>query len=150
MTPTPPTSYAVRARTTGTGQAEVVAGTETIAFDASWAVEPSGPPGPAELLAAAFAACLLKNLERAGKLLHFRYDYAEVDVIARRQDSPPKFVEVIYELRLATDETERRVELVHLNLRKFGTVYNTLAATCEVHGRLVVMSPTPEHPSNAH
>ena len=112
-------------------------------------LSPPGRQGQPSSSAAAFAACLLKNLERAGQLLHFRYDYAEVDVIARRQDSPPKFVEVIYELRLATDETERRVELVHLNLRKFGTVYNTLAASCEVHGRLVVMSPTSEHPSNA-
>lgn len=82
MTIAPPTTYAIRARTTGTGRAEVDAADETIAFDASWAAEPSGLPGPAELLAAAFAACLLKNLERAGQLLDFHYDQAEVDVIA--------------------------------------------------------------------
>jgi hypothetical protein len=64
----------------------------------------------------------------------FRYDLAEVDVIARRPDSPPKFVEVTYQLRVATGETQRRIDLVHFNLRKYGTVCNTLAAACDVHG----------------
>ena len=75
-------------------------------------VGPPSPPGrrgpPGLPFAATYAACLLKNLERAGQLLHFHYDHAEVDVIARRQDSPPKFVEVIYELRLATDDRATR------------------------------------------
>jgi uncharacterized OsmC-like protein len=143
MTIGPSTTYSIRARTTGTGRAEVDVADQTITFDASWATEPSGLPGPAELLAAAFAACLLKNLERAGKLLGFRYDHAEVDVIARRQDSPPKFVEITYELRVVTDEVPRRVDLVHLNLRKYGTVYNTLAAACAVDGAMVAVVPTP-------
>lgn len=137
MTSAAPTTYTVRARTTGGGCAEADLAKRTVAFDASWAAGPSGLPGPAELLAGAFAACLLKNLERAGQLLGFSYNEAEVDVIARRQDTPPKFVEVTYELRVRTDESERRVDLVHLNLRKYGTVYNTLAATCDVHGRVV-------------
>jgi len=139
----PPTSYTVRARTLGHGRAEADAGDQTIAFDASWAALPSGLPGPAELLASAFAACLLKNLERAGHLLGFRYESAEVDVVARRQDAPPKFVEITYELRIATDEAQRRVDLVHLNLRKFGTVFNTLAAACDVRGRVVASGPVP-------
>ena len=42
----------------------------------------------------------------------------EVDVVARRQDTPPKFVEITYELRLVTDEPERRIELLHRNLRE--------------------------------
>ncbi len=113
---------------------------QTITIDASWGTAPSGAPGPAHLLAAAFAACLLKNLARAARLLQFRYRAAEVEVTARRQDSPPKFVEVTYVLRVVTDEPQRRVDLVHLNLRKYGTVYNTLAATCDVHGEVVVVT----------
>lgn len=70
----------MRARTIKPGTAEVDVGSETISFDASWASEPSGLPGPAELLAASFSACLLKNLERAGQLLDFHYERAEVDV----------------------------------------------------------------------
>jgi uncharacterized OsmC-like protein len=138
-----PTTYTVRARIVGHARAEAEAAGETIAFDASWASPPSGLPGPAELLASAFAACLLKNLERAGHLLRFHYESAEVDVVARRQDSPPRFVEISYELRVATDESQRRVDLVHLNLRKFGTVFNTLAAACDVHGQVRATSPGP-------
>jgi uncharacterized OsmC-like protein len=136
-----PLNYTVRARTSEPGTAEVEFATETVRFDASWASEPSGLPGPAELLAAAFSACLLKNLERASQLLDFHYDRAEVDVVARRQDSPPTFVEITYEMRIATDEPQRRIDLVHRNLRKYGTVYNTLAAVCETHGQVIAMSP---------
>ena len=106
------------------------------------------PPGPADLLASAFAACLLKNLARSGALLGFEYNNTQVDVVLRRQDAPPKFVWVDYTLRVTTDEPERRVELVHTNLRKFGTVYNTLAAVCDVHGT-VIAPPQPPMPSRA-
>ena len=136
-----PLSYSVRARTTKPGTAEVDVASETISFDAAWASEPSGLPGPAELLAASFSACLLKNLERASQLLDFHYDCAEVEVTARRQDNPPKFVEITYDMQVTTDEPQHRVDLVHRNLAKYGTVYNTLAAVCETHGNVVAISP---------
>ena len=137
-----PTVYEVHARSLGGGRAEVDAGTATVPLDTSWAIEPSGLPGPAELLAAAFAACLLKNVERASQLVPpFRYSHAEVDVVARRQDAPPKFVAIDYEPRLVTDEPQRRVELLHRNLREYGTVYNTLAAVCAVDGNVVAVAP---------
>ncbi|MFC5503096.1 OsmC family protein [Lysinimonas soli] len=139
---TAPTSYTVHAHTTLPGVAEAEFGAETVRFDRSWASEPSGLPGPAELLAAAFSACLLKNLERAGQLLDFHYDSAEVEVVARRQDVPPRFTEIGYELRITTAEPAHRLELVHRNLRKFGTVYNTLAAVCAVDGTVVAVSPS--------
>jgi uncharacterized OsmC-like protein len=129
-----PSSYSVLARTTAPGRAEIAFDGDVVPFDRSWASGPSGLPGPAELLAASFCACLLKNLERAGQLLDFRYDDAEVEVVARRQDDPPRFVEISYRLRISTDEPSRRIDLVHRNLQKFGTVYNTLAAVCTVHG----------------
>jgi uncharacterized OsmC-like protein len=140
-------TYRVRGRTTFAGTAQVDAGSETITFDASWAAGASGLPGPGELLAAAFAACLLKNVQRASQLLPFRYRGAEVDVIARRQDTPPRFAAIIYELRLVTDEPPRRVELLHHNLRRYGTVYNTLAAGCDVDGRVVALAETPTAPA---
>ena len=119
------------------GDAEVTAAQTAIPLDAGWATPPTGAPGPADLLGSAFAACLLKNLARSGALLGFEYHDAQVDVVLRRQDAPPKFVSVEYTLRVTTDEPERRVELVHTNLRKFGTVYNTLAAVCDVHGTVI-------------
>lgn len=139
-----PLTYEVHGRSTAGGSASVRAGHRDIPIDAHWPVgEPSGDPGPAELLASAFAACLIKNLERASAMLPFRYDSAEVTVRARRQDAPPRFVEIEYELRIVTQEELRRVDLVHRNLRQFGTVYNTLAAVCEVHGTAVAVPPGP-------
>lgn len=134
-----PHSYRVHGRSIAGADASVLAGNHTIPIDAAWAAEePSGLPGPAELLASAFAACILKNLERAGAMMPFVYESAEVDVNARRQDVPPQFVEIAYEIRVVTDEDPRRVEMLHRNITQFGTVFNTLAAACEVHGTLVV------------
>lgn len=138
----PPTTYTVHARSTG-GAAEVIAADETVAFDARWGAEPEGLPGPADLLGSAFAACLLKNLERSRAMLSFSYDRAEVRVVVHRQDAPPRFTEISYELTIVTDEPARRVELVHRNLQKYGTVYNTLAAVCDVHGEVVVAPVEP-------
>ena len=141
---TPPTSYHVTGRGRTGGEASIRAADHDIPIDASWASEtPSGFPGPAELLVAAFAACLLKNMERAATLLPFRYERVEVDVVARRQEAPPRFVELTYEVRVVTDEDPRRVELLHRNLSQFGTIYNTLAASCDVHGTVVAVPPHP-------
>ncbi|GAA4413121.1 hypothetical protein GCM10023168_35640 [Fodinibacter luteus] len=138
-----PLEYRVSAATMGNGGAQVTAAGAAIPVDVTWGGAPDGP-GPAELLAAALAARLLRNLSRCGELIDFRYDGAEVDVVARRQDSPPRFVEFTYALRVSTDEPEHRVNLAHTNLRKFGTVFNTLAAVCEVHGTLEAF-PRMEH-----
>lgn len=137
-----PTEYRVTATAGPDGATTVDAGGAPLTIDTRWGTGSLGEPGPSELLAAAFAACLLKNLARCRDLLDFHYVEAEVEVIARRQDRPPRFVAITYTVRVATDEPERRVELVHQNLRKFGTVYNTLAAVCEVHGSMEAWSPS--------
>ena len=138
-----PTTYTVTARVASPGRADVHLGSDTLPVDAGWATEPSGHAGPAELLAAAFAACLVKNLERSGQLLDFRYEGAQVTVTARREDTPPRFVEIAYELLITTDEPDRRVELVHRNLQHYGPVYNTLAAVCDVHGTATGVRASP-------
>jgi uncharacterized OsmC-like protein len=94
--------------------------------------------GPADLLGAAFAACLLKNVERFSHLLPFRHEGASVEVTLEREDRPPRIARIRYELRLVTDEPPRRVALLERNLAQFGTIYNTLVRACEVSGRIVV------------
>jgi uncharacterized OsmC-like protein len=127
--------YEVDAWIVGPGVSEVAARAGRIAFDSSPVPGPD-LPGPAELLGAAFAACLLKNVERFSGILPFRHSGASVHVELERQDSPPRFTRITYDLRVVTDEDERRVRLLHHNLRKHGTVFNTLAAVCEVSGEL--------------
>lgn len=96
-------------------------------------------PGPAELLCAALAACILKNVERFSVLLPFRYSAARVRVEATRQDAPPRFTRFTYRLELVTDEPERRVDLLHRNVRQFGTVSGTLGLAAEVTGEVVAV-----------
>jgi uncharacterized OsmC-like protein len=92
-----------------------------------------------DLETAAFAACVLKNVERFGEIPSFHWRGARITVESERQDSPPKAVRVHYELTIETDEPEHRIELIHHNIRKYGKVYNTLAAVCEVTGELIAV-----------
>ena len=94
--------------------------------------------GPANLLGAAFAACLLKSVERFSHLLPFRYEGATVHVSLEREQRPPRISKIRYELRLVTDEPPQRVRLLERNLVRFGTIYNTLSHACDVSGEVVV------------
>ncbi|MHA6522895.1 hypothetical protein [Tessaracoccus sp. G1721] len=79
----------------------------------------------------------MKNIERSSQLLGFAYSTADVTVTARRHDAPPLFVAIAYRVVIVTDEPKRRVDLLHRNLRRYGTVYNTLAAVCDIDGEVV-------------
>ena len=94
--------------------------------------------GPADLLGAAFAACMLKNVERFSHILPFRYEGASVHVTLEREQRPPRISKIRCELRLVTDEPEQRVRLLERNLVQFGTIYNTLSHACDVSGEVVV------------
>lgn len=110
-------SYRVWARSDGDGVGRIEAESSSIVFDRSWnPAEPSDLPGPGELLAAAFAACVIKNVERFGQILPFVYESAEIDVELHRQDRPPLFDRVEYILRVVTDEPADRVDLLKRNL----------------------------------
>lgn len=98
-------------------------------------------PGPADVLSAALCACILKNVERFSHMLPFRYESASVEVTAEREEPPPRIVRVSYHLRVVTDEPPARVELLHKNVRKFGTITNTLAAACELTGTIEAVAP---------
>ena len=93
-------------------------------------------PGPADVLCAALSACMLKNVERFSHLLPFRYASASIEVSAEREEAPPRIVRMRYRLRIVTEEPAHRLELLHTNLRKFGTITNTLSAACELTGEL--------------
>ena len=91
---------------------------------------------PAELLLAAVAACILKNIERIAPMIHFNYSGVTVKVHGVRQDSPPKMLSIDYEIIVDSDENARKLELMHENIRKYGTVYNTVAPGTELIGTL--------------
>jgi len=100
--------------------------------------------GPADILCAALCACILKNVERFSHLLPFRYQSASIEVSAERDEPPPRIVSMRYLLRVVTDEPPSRVELLHRNICKYGTITNTLAAACELSGTIEAVAPEPE------
>jgi uncharacterized OsmC-like protein len=82
---------------------------------------------PAELLLAAVSACMIKGIERVVPMLKFHHRGVEVQVDGVRQDVPPKMESITYQLTIDTDESDERLELLHTNVKKYGTVFNTVA-----------------------
>lgn len=91
---------------------------------------------PAEMFLAAVAACIIKGIERVAPMLRFKFAGIEVRLHGIRQDSPPKLVSVDYELVVDTDEDDRRLDLLHHNVRKYGTISNTVAAATKLKGTI--------------
>jgi uncharacterized OsmC-like protein len=91
---------------------------------------------PAELFLAAIAACMIKGIERIAPMNNFKYRGVEVRLHGVRQDSPPFMSSITYELIIDTDEDDRRLELMHYNVRKFGTVSSTVAAATKLEGKI--------------
>jgi len=89
---------------------------------------------PAELLLTALAACMLKGMERVIPMIGFEMRGAEVRVHGVRQDSPPKLTAIDYEIIIDSDEPVRRLDLLHTNLRRYGTVSNTIAGAVPLNG----------------
>jgi uncharacterized OsmC-like protein len=91
---------------------------------------------PAELFLAAVAACMIKGIERVAPMLKFELRGVEVKLHGVRQDSPPKMISIDYELIVDTDEDDRRLDLLHTNVRKFGTISNTVAEVTKLEGSI--------------
>jgi uncharacterized OsmC-like protein len=92
---------------------------------------------PAELLLAALAACILKGAERVLPVLDFRLRSIDVRLHGVRQDSPPRLVSIDYVITVDTDEPDHRLELLHTNIRKYGTISNTLSTSVALTGTIV-------------
>jgi uncharacterized OsmC-like protein len=91
---------------------------------------------PAELLLAALSACIVKGIERITPMLQFDLRGVEVNVDGVRRDAPPGMESISYEIVVDTDESDRRLELLHDNVKKFGTVFNTVAPGTQLSGVL--------------
>lgn len=94
---------------------------------------------PAELLLAAVAACMLKNIERVAPILHFEFRQVRIQVHGIRHDSPPRMQRIDYRIEIDSDESDQRLALLHKNVQKYGTIYNTVSAGTFLQGVLVRM-----------
>jgi uncharacterized OsmC-like protein len=91
---------------------------------------------PAELLLAAVAACTMKGIERVTPMLNFSLRGVTIRLSGERQDAPPRMTRIDYEILVDTDEPDRRLALLHQNVRKYGTISNTIALAVPLNGML--------------
>ena len=108
----------------------------TIALDTDMAGNPDAF-NPAELLLAALSACMIKGIERVVPILKFELRGVKVRLRGVRQDVPPRMESIRYEIEVDTDEPEHQLALLHENVKKYGTVYNTVAPGTDLSGFLV-------------
>jgi uncharacterized OsmC-like protein len=97
---------------------------------------------PAELLLAAPSACMIKGIERVTPILKFQLRGVEFQVHGVRQDVPPRMESIRYEIVVDSDEPDRRLDLLHDNVKKYGTVFNTVAPGTDLSGVLRRKSAT--------
>jgi uncharacterized OsmC-like protein len=95
-----------------------------IALDTDMAGNPDAF-NPAELLLAALSSCMIKSMERLVPILKFGLRGMEVILDGVRQYVPPKMESIRYEIIVDTDESDLRLNLLHENIKKYGTVFNT-------------------------
>jgi uncharacterized OsmC-like protein len=89
---------------------------------------------PTELFLASIAACMIKGIERVTPMIHFDLRGVDLEMSADRQDSPPKIIAVRYKMIVDTDESDQRLDLLHRNVRKYGTISNTVATAVALDG----------------
>lgn len=92
---------------------------------------------PVELLLAAQAACFIKGIERLAPTLNFDYTGVDVSLEADRPEDQARISQLRYQIRIDTEESDQRIELLHKNLKKQGTIYNTISAGTELIGSVI-------------
>lgn len=94
---------------------------------------------PAELFLSAFAACILKNVERFSGIMGFAYSRARIEVSGSRLEKPPRMDQITYALEVYSTDIRLNPELLKKNIEKQGTIYNTVNAACSIHGSISIV-----------
>jgi len=131
----PKLSFLVRARRIDAHGSSATCKDATLVLDTDLAGR-SDAFNPAELLLAALSACMIKGIERVVPILRFELRGVEVKVEGVRQDVPPRMESIHYDIVVDTDESDHRLALLHDNVRKYGTVFNTVSPGTTLEGRL--------------
>lgn len=131
----PKMTFAVRARRIDAHGSEATCKSASITLDTDLAGRVDAF-NPAELMIAALAACMLKSIERVTPILKFDLRGVEIRLNGVRQDVPPRMESIDYEIIIDSDESDHRLALLHDNIQKYGTVYNTIAPGTRLAGVL--------------
>lgn len=127
--------FHVESRRIDAHQSEAACKSARISLDTNMTGDPAAF-NPAELLLAALSACMIKGIERVAPILKFEYRGVEVTVDGVRQDVPPKMESIRYTIVIDTDESDQRLSLLHDNVKKYGTVFNTVSPGTDLQGVL--------------
>lgn len=92
---------------------------------------------PVELLLAALSACIIKGIERVAPTLGLDYDSVRVALTAHRPVDEARIADISYLITVGTQADQGKLELLHKNLMKFGTIYNTIKSGTELRGSIV-------------
>jgi len=93
---------------------------------------------PVELLLAALAACIIKGIERVAGTLGIDHTTVDVALTAHRPVDEARIDDISYVVKNGTAAGQDKLDLLHKNLMKFGTIYNTVKSGTtlagEIHG----------------
>jgi len=46
--------------------------------------------------------------------------------------------QIVYQLQIQTSDEKLNAELLQKNVEKFGTIYNTINASCDITGKIII------------
>lgn len=128
-------TYQVQVRRKNAQQAVATTRTFHLTLGAKRGDETAGF-NPVETLLSAMGTCLLTSLAMVAELSRVSLEAMEIEVTGTRQDKPPRLVSATYHLVVETTVSEDRVVRLVEMAKKNSTVYQTLAQTMSVSGRV--------------
>ncbi len=91
---------------------------------------------PVELLLASLSACIIKGIDRVAGTLGIEYASVHVALTAHRPDDEARIDDISYLITIGTSADQAKLELLHKNLMKFGTIYNTVKSGTRLAGEI--------------
>lgn len=92
---------------------------------------------PVELLLAAQAACFIKGVGRLAPLIDFDFVSVSVELTATRPEDTATISRIDYRIWVDTNEPDSKLDLLHKNLQRQGTIYNVLSRGTQLQGELI-------------
>ena len=92
---------------------------------------------PVELLLASLSACIIKGIERVAGTLGIEYNSVHVTLVAHRPVDEARIDDISYTVTVGTSADQAKLDLLHKNLMKFGTIYNTIKSGTRLSGAVI-------------
>lgn len=89
---------------------------------------------PVELLLASLSACIVKGVDRVAPTIGFEFSGIEIKLTARRPLDAARIEDIRYSVIFDTNADDDMLALVHKNMMKFGTIFNTVKAGTTLSG----------------